>query len=71
MIKVKDLIKYIKNHAIGRSVTYPDGWIRGDQLLQIANIVKSQEPLPTDMKDLDAVPVLLNETSIEINFSKE
>lgn len=71
MIKVKDLIKYIKNHAVGRSVTYPEGWISGDQLLQIANIVKLQEPLPTDTKDLDAVPVLLNETPIEINFSKE
>lgn len=44
-ISVSDLQKWIKVTAIGRSSTYPDGWIKGEDLLEFAKQIDSKEPL--------------------------
>ena len=45
MISVEDLIKWCEDNAIGRSSTYPQGWIEADALKDLAYIVGRYEPL--------------------------
>lgn len=44
MIKTDDLVRYLREHAIGRSITVPNGWIRGSDLEQLARMVLEKEP---------------------------
>lgn len=44
MVKVDDLIRWAKENAIGRSVTYINGWISADKLFELAEMVKEKEP---------------------------
>lgn len=44
MIKVSDLIEWAQVHAIGRSVSYPDGWISGAALKNLGELVLKEEP---------------------------
>ena len=45
MISVSDLIKWCSDNAIGRSTTQPKGWIRGEDLFNLAIKVKDESPL--------------------------
>ena len=45
MISVQDLIKWCGEHAIGRSFTYPDGWIQASDLRLLAMQIEREEPL--------------------------
>ena len=45
MIAVRDILIWAEDHAIGKSSSYPKGWIRGDDLMQLAQAVKDKEPL--------------------------
>lgn len=44
MISVEDLIGWARENAVGRSANYPQGWIRGDDLLALAAMTKDIEP---------------------------
>jgi len=44
MIKADDLIRWVREHAVSPSLTHINGWIRGDDLLGIAEEVKNHEP---------------------------
>lgn len=46
MIKVDDLIEWAGQNAIGRSTSYPNGWIDATTLKKLAEQVERSEPLP-------------------------
>ena len=46
MISVQDLIKWCEDNAIGRSATYPQGWIGAEALKDLVHLVEMDEPLP-------------------------
>lgn len=45
MISVEDLRKWADEHAIGRSVSYPRGWVSATDLLVLARLVEANDPL--------------------------
>lgn len=45
MISVSDLCKWADEHAIGRSPSYPRGWVSGKDLLVLARMTEAREPL--------------------------
>ena len=45
MIPVSDLIKWAEEHAIGRSPSYPHGWVSGKELRMLSVQVDQNEPL--------------------------
>ena len=45
MISVSDLISWSTEHAIGRSTSYPKGWIRASDLMELAKAVELIHPL--------------------------
>lgn len=45
MISVTDLLKWADEHAIGRSPSYPRGWISGKDLQMLSAQVEQNEPL--------------------------
>jgi len=45
MIPVSDLFKWADEHAIGRSPSYPRGWVSGKDLLVLARLTEGREPL--------------------------
>lgn len=50
MIKVKDLNKWIEDHTVGRSRSYPQGWISPEDLMKLAKEVSEQHPLAWNPK---------------------
>lgn len=44
MIKADDLVHWLRQHAVGRSITVPNGWVRGSELMQLAQAVLEKEP---------------------------
>lgn len=46
MLRVDILIEWAKTVAIGKSTTYPDGWVSGENLQRLAEKVMEEEPLP-------------------------
>lgn len=44
MTKTDELIHWLRAHAIGRSVTVPNGWIRGEDLYDLARQIMEKEP---------------------------
>lgn len=51
MISVKDLRAWVEKEAVGRSSTYPDGWVSGDKLSELAEKVSAKEPLNYNYRD--------------------
>ena len=45
MIPVSDLFKWADEHAIGRSPSYPRGWVSGKDLQMLSVQVEQNEPL--------------------------
>lgn len=45
MIPVSDLIRWADEHAIGRSPSYPRGWVYGKDLQMFSVLVEQNEPL--------------------------
>lgn len=45
MISVEDLRKWAYEHAIGRSPSYPRGWVSAKDLLVLARMVEAKDPL--------------------------
>ena len=45
MIPVSDLLKWADEHAIGRSPSYPRGWISAKDLLVLVRLVEAKDPL--------------------------
>ena len=45
MISVSDLLKWADEHAIGRSPSYPRGWISAKDLLVLVRLVEAKDPL--------------------------
>lgn len=45
MISIEDLRKWADEHAIGRSPSYPRGWISGKDLQMLSVQVEQNEPL--------------------------
>jgi hypothetical protein len=45
MISVSDLLKWADEHAIGRSASYPRGWISGKDLQMLSIQIEQNEPL--------------------------
>ena len=45
MISVEDLRKWADDHAIGRSPSYPRGWISAKDLLVLVRMVEAKDPL--------------------------
>lgn len=45
MISVEDLRKWADEHAIGRSPSYPRGWVSGKDLQMLSVQVEQNEPL--------------------------
>lgn len=45
MIPVSDLLKWADEHAIGRSPSYPRGWVSGKDLQMLSVLVEQNEPL--------------------------
>lgn len=45
MISVEDLRKWADEHAIGRSPSYPRGWVSAKDLLVLARMAEAREPL--------------------------
>lgn len=45
MISVEDLLKWADEHAIGRSPSYPRGWISAKDLLVLVRLVEAKDPL--------------------------
>lgn len=46
MIRVNDLKQWAELHAIGRSITFPDGWISGEDIKSLGALVTMCEPEP-------------------------
>lgn len=46
MIKITDLIEWAQAHAIGRSTSFPEGWISGVELKNLGELVLKDEPAP-------------------------
>lgn len=46
MIKVDDLIAWAKDNAVGRSTSYPNGWIEASALKELAWFIDRAEPIP-------------------------
>lgn len=44
MISVEDLRKWADEHAIGRSPSYPRGWVSAKDLLVLARLVEMNDP---------------------------
>jgi len=44
LIKSIDLINWIRDNAVNKSLTNPDGFIKGDAIIDLANKVKEMEP---------------------------
>lgn len=45
MISVSDLCKWADEHAIGRSPSFPRGWVSGKDLQMLSVQVEQNEPL--------------------------
>ena len=45
MIPVSELLKWADEHAIGRSPSYPRGWVSGKDLRMLSVQVEQNEPL--------------------------
>ena len=45
MISVEDLRKWADEHAIGRSPSYPRGWVSAKDLLVLVRLVEAKDPL--------------------------
>lgn len=45
MISVSDLLKWADEHAIGRSPSYPRGWVSAKDILVLARMVEAKDPL--------------------------
>lgn len=45
MISVEDLHKWSDDHAIGRSPSYPRGWVSAKDLLVLVRLVEANDPL--------------------------
>lgn len=45
MIPVSDLLKWADEHAIGRSPSYPRGWVSAKDILVLARMVEARDPL--------------------------
>lgn len=45
MIPVSDLLKWADEHAIGRSPSYPRGWVSAKDLQMLSAQVEQNEPL--------------------------
>lgn len=45
MISVEDLRKWADEHAIGRSPSYPRGWVSAKDLLVLARLTEARDPL--------------------------
>ena len=45
MIPVSDLLKWADEHAIGRSPSYPRGWVSAKDILVLARMVEAKDPL--------------------------
>lgn len=45
MISVEDLRKWADEHAIGRSASYPRGWVSASDLLVLVRLVEANDPL--------------------------
>ena len=46
MILVKDLVQWANENAIGRSTSYPNGWISADKLMMLVEQIKHTDPMP-------------------------
>lgn len=46
MIRLNDLKQWAEFHAIGRSTTFPDGWISGEDIKSLGALVTMCEPEP-------------------------
>lgn len=44
MIPVSDLLKWADEHAIGRSPSYPRGWVSAKDILVLARMVEAKDP---------------------------
>jgi len=45
MIPVSDLLKWADEHAIGRSPSYPRGWVSAKDILVLARMVEAKDPM--------------------------
>lgn len=52
MIKVIDLIKWAERMTVEKSARVPNGYIRGQDLHELAKVIKKKEPKDFDFKDL-------------------
>lgn len=52
MIKVIDLIKWAERMSVERSAKVPNGYIRGQDLHDLAKLVKKKEPKCFNLEDL-------------------
>ena len=52
MIKVIDLIKWADHMCVEKSSRVPNGYIRGQDLHDLAKIVKKKEPKEFNLRDL-------------------
>jgi len=52
MIKVIDLIKWAERMTVERSSKVPNGYIRGQDLHDLAKFVKKKEPKDFNIEDL-------------------
>lgn len=50
LIRSRDLINWIKDNAVNKSLTNPDGFIKGDAITDLANKVKETEPFDYNPK---------------------
>ena len=48
MISVKALDEWVKEHAVGRSASHPEGFVKAQDLYELFVAVKSAEPLSYD-----------------------
>lgn len=46
MISVDNLIKWARQEAIGRSLSYPNGWIPTEALQDLVLKIQDADPLP-------------------------
>lgn len=44
MITVEDLMKWANDHAVGRSISVPKGWIQSEDLIQLAREIERCNP---------------------------
>jgi hypothetical protein len=52
MIKVIDLIKWAERMTVERSSKVPNGYIRGQDLHDLAKLIKKKEPKDFNLEDL-------------------